>query len=143
MTTKAYVNKNIKAAAQEAIKGDAWLKDQTKRAQQGDTTANDWTNSVETMLARILAAMKDGRYYTRVESVSKSGMSRVISIGWIENNQMCHAPDYVYRLAGCDKNNRIGGCGMDMLFAAQYNLFTTLATKRTPYQKHMKSYRSY
>jgi hypothetical protein len=127
--------KRILKIAQQVVKDDDWLSKQEDRDQ--------WVNHVASILTRIKKSMFDGRYYSGVESVSKSGMSRIINIKWIENNSMSHAPDYVYRLAGCDKNRRISGCGMDMLFAAQYNLFQILCDqKRTPYQTHMKSYRS-
>lgn len=106
----------------------------------------DQYSSVEYIAQTLMdlrQAIIKGRYYTQVESVARSGMSRTISIGWIKNNKMCHATDIIYKLAGCDKNRRISGCGMDMLFAAQYNLFNHLCDpKRMPYQKHMKRYNS-
>ena len=89
----------------------------------------------------IKKALLTERYYTRVEAVSKSGMSRTIAIAFIENNRLRHAQDWVYKLAGCDSNRRISGCGMDMLFAAQYNLFAKLCRKM-PYQTKMKRYNS-
>jgi len=96
---------------------------------------------IEGELNDLKNALLKGNYYTNVESVSRSGMSRVIAIGWIKNNRFVSASDFVYKLAGCDVNGRIGGCGMDMLFAAQYNLFQYVCDqKRTPYQSHMKRY---
>lgn len=96
---------------------------------------------IERELTDLKNALLKGRYYTGVDSVARSGMSRVISIGWIKDNHFKRAPHFVYKLAGCDSNGRIGGCGMDMLFAAQYNLFTQLCdSKRLPYQKHMERY---
>ena len=96
---------------------------------------------IERELTDLKNALLKGRYYTGVDSVARSGMSRVISIGWIKDNHFKRAPHFVYKLAGCDVNRRISGCGMDMLFAAQYNLFTQLCdSKRLPYQKHMERY---
>jgi len=51
------------------------------------------------------------------------------------------APCFIYKLAGCDKNRRISGCGMDMLFAAQYNLFRALCPGKR-YQDSMARYNS-
>lgn len=93
------------------------------------------------VLLEVRKALLKGRYYTGVESVSKSGMSRVIAIRWIKDNELYYAPDFIYKLAGCDRNNRIGGCGMDMLFAAQYNLFQSLCPRHR-YQDSMQRYRS-
>lgn len=85
-------------------------------------------------LIEVKQALLDGRYYTFVESVTKSGMSRIIKIGYIANNKWQGVSDEIYKLAGCDKNRRISGCGMDMLFAAQYNLWNALC-KELPYQQ--------
>ena len=93
--------------------------------------------------ARNLTHLKDailnGNYYTRVDKVSPSGMSRTIEIGYIRKNKLFKVDDFVYKLAGCDKNQRISGCGMDMLFAAQYNLFQKLCPNMR-YQDKMKQY---
>lgn len=94
-------------------------------------------------LAGLKKAMLNGKYYTRVDSVSKSGASRIISIAYIEKDELHHIthPGILY-LAGCDSKGRIRGCGMDMLFAAQYNLFIQLhkSYKGAHYQKRMKEY---
>lgn len=90
-------------------------------------------------LNHLKTALLNGSYYTRVDRVSASGMSRVISIAFIRKNKLQKVDDFVMHLAGCDKNGRIGGCGMDMLFAAQYNLFLKLCPNHR-YQKSMASY---
>jgi hypothetical protein len=92
-------------------------------------------------LTNFAEALVKGRYYTAVESVSRSGMSRTIAIAIIKNNELHGAPGFIYKLAGCDKNRRISGCGMDMLFAAQYNLFRALCPGKR-YQDSMKRYNS-
>lgn len=92
-------------------------------------------------LTDILEAMKDGRFYCRIVCAAKSGMSRVISMAIVKDNEIIGLPDYVYKLAGCDKNRRIKGCGMDMLFAAQYDLWYTLTDE--PYQNKMARYKDY
>lgn len=96
-----------------------------------------YTNELENLRQALLK----GNYYTRVETVAKSGMSRTISIGYIKGGVLHHVfSEAILKLAGCDKNGRIHGCGMDMLFAAQYNLFRRLAPNRR-YQDDMKRYR--
>ena len=121
------ITKKIKAIAEKIAANDSYR------------TAD----CVAEQLTKVKKALLTGKYYTRVESVSKSGMSRIISIKIIDNGELVPVPDYVYKMAGCDCNDRICGCGMDMLFAAQYNIFVTLTDrKRTPYQTKMQRYRS-
>lgn len=94
----------------------------------------------EEMLLGWRWALLSGNYWTRVDSVSKSGMSRVIEIAYIRKNQLQKAyHPLLLELAGCDKNGRISGCGMDMLFAAQYDLFRSLCPGHR-YQTAMKQY---
>lgn len=96
-------------------------------------------------LTHIKNALTGRRYYTRVETVSKSGMSRTIAIAYAHRNRLIHICDkLILDLAGVDKNGRIGGGGMDMLFAAQYNLFHSLHGNgnRAHYQKRMARYNS-
>jgi len=91
-------------------------------------------------LQAIKTALLKGKYYTRVESVAPSGMSRIISIATISNNNLYHVTNNdILKLAGCDKNGRISGCGMDMLFAAQHNLFSELCPNHR-YQDSMTRY---
>jgi len=92
-------------------------------------------------LQNIKNALLAGRYYTCVERVSASGMSRVIKIAYIKNNKLHGVSSDIYKLAGCNKNGSISGCGMDMLFAAQYDLFRTLCPRHR-YQDKMPSYNS-
>ena len=94
-----------------------------------------------TQLLNLKNALLKGNYYTCVVKASASGMSRIIKIGYIKNNTFHEVRhNGILDLAGCDKNGRIGGCGMDMLFAAQYNLFTALCPKHR-YQDSMRSYK--
>ena len=68
-----------------------------------------------------------------------------LAIAYTHGNRLIHICDtLILDLAGVDKNGRIGGCGMDMLFAAQYNLFHSLhgSYKRAHYQKRMARYNS-
>ena len=109
-----------------------------------DFIANSPDRYLDIEIQELLAvrqALLNGRYYTFVESVAKSGMSRIIKIKYISNNKLHGVSDLVYTIAGCDKNRRISGCGMDMLFSAQYNLFVTLCPE-FKYQNDMPRYNS-
>lgn len=99
--------------------------------------------SFKRQLNNIKNAMLKGTFYAGVESVSASGMSRIIKLAYIKNNRLNHInQDFLLKLAACDKNGRISGCGMDMLFHAQYTLFHNLHSdyKKAHYQKRMKQY---
>ena len=94
-------------------------------------------------LTKIKKALIKGNYYTGVTSVSKSGMSRTIELAYIYKNKLCKITDkQILSLAGVSKNGRISGCGMDMLFHAQYTLFQNLhkSYKQAHYQKRMANY---
>ena len=69
--------------------------------------------------------------FTKIEHVSRSGMSRVISVFLIRENQRVYLDHRVG--AACDyKMHRrydgltVGGCGMDMGFALVYDLSRVL-----------------
>jgi len=94
-------------------------------------------------LTRIKNALINGRFYAGVESVSQSGMSRIIKLAYIYKNKLHKITDSeTLSLAGVSKNGRISGCGMDMLFQAQYTLFQNLhrTYKQAHYQKRMPNY---
>ena len=128
--------KNINKLAEQQFKDDLKKYDWMK---EGDS--EQWIKSNKNHLIDVRQALLKGRFYMGVESVSASGMSRVIKIAYIKNNELCGVSDDVYKLAGCDKNQRIRGCGMDMLFSAQYNLFQTLCADKR-YQSDMPQYKS-
>ena len=97
-------------------------------------------------LLRIKNALLKGNFYAGVKSVSRSGMSRIIKLGYTYKNKLISIRDpKILALACCDKNGRISGCGMDMLFHAQYTLFHNLHAnyKRARYQTRMKNYNDY
>lgn len=94
-------------------------------------------------LTRIKNALLKGRFYAGVKSVSSSGMSRIITLAYIYKNKLHTIRDKnILALAGVSANGRIGGCGMDMLFHAQYTLFNNLhrSYKEAKYQTRMKEY---
>lgn len=94
-------------------------------------------------LTRIKKALLNGRFYAGVKSVSKSGMSRTITLAYVYKNKLHTIRDKnILALAGVSENGRIGGCGMDMLFHAQYTLFNNLhrSYKEANYSKRLKQY---
>jgi len=117
--------------------------DKENTAEAKERYLNDSIKYYSKELTRIKNALIKGRYYSSVKSVSASGMSRIIIIGYIYKNKFRTIRDeQILSLAGVDKNGRIGGCGMDMLFHAQYTLFNNLhnSYKVAHYQKRMKEY---
>ncbi|QDP66352.1 MAG: hypothetical protein Unbinned6224contig1000_73 [Prokaryotic dsDNA virus sp.] len=101
------------------------------------------TNWKAEELQRIKNALLKGKFYAGVESVSKSGRSRTIKLAYIYKNKLHKIGDKeILSLAGVSENGRISGCGMDMLFHAQYTLFHNLhkSYKAAHYQKRMPQY---
>ena len=97
-------------------------------------------------LTRIKKALYKGNFYMRVDSVSKSGMSRKIQFAYTYKNKIVSVSNkHILKLAGCAKDGRISGCGMDMLFHAQYTLFINLHSsyKKANYSKNMNQYLRY
>jgi hypothetical protein len=126
--------KHLNALAEQMTNNDfkqySWMKEENRQAY--------FDNNLKELKA-VRKALLSGRYYTDVESVSSSGMSRIIKIAYIADNKLHGVGDDIYKLAGCDKNHRISGCGMDMLFHAQYNLFQALCPDKR-YQDAMRRY---
>jgi hypothetical protein len=97
-------------------------------------------------LTKIKNAMLSGKFYAGVISVSRSGMSRKIKLAYIYKNRLVNIGNpNILKLAGVSPNGSISGCGMDMLFKAQYNLFVTLCGgyKRARYSERMKQYNNF
>lgn len=97
-------------------------------------------------LTKIKNALLNGRFYAGVVSVSRSGMSRKIKLAYIYKNELITIRDpKLLKLAGVNPKGDIWGCGMDMLFQAQYTLFQNLHTnyKRANYQNRLKPYKNY
>ena len=97
-------------------------------------------------LTKIKNALLKGRFYAGVVSVSRSGMSRKIKLAYIYKNKLITVRDpKLLKLAGVSPKGSISGCGMDMLFHAQYTLFHNLHTnyKKANYQNRLKPYKNY
>lgn len=116
------------------------LENQDKRE-----TETEWYTSAETfeeVLMDLRTALLKDRYYTSVLKVSKSGMSRTIAIAYIKNNELYRLGNkHILALACVNKNGRIEGTGMDMLFHAQYTLFRYVCPNHD-HTKSMTRYRS-
>ena len=122
--------------AKETIKNSTYWKD------EDINKLVEWT---ATDLTQIKNALLNGRFYCGVDSVSKSGMSRKIKLAYIFKNKLRRITNpFILNLAGCTKDGRITGCGMDMLFHAQYTLFQNLhrTYKEAHYQKRMAQYKN-
>tara|TARA_R100000005_G_scaffold92836_3_gene66987 strand:- start:728 stop:1141 length:414 start_codon:yes stop_codon:yes gene_type:complete len=134
MRTTKHIKKLAFAMAKEDIKNsNFWT----------DKDINKLTEWNAKTLTKIKNALLNGRFYAGVKSVSKSGMSRKITLAYIHKNKLYKITDEkILSLAGCDKNGTISGCGMDMLFHAQYTLYHNLhkSYKQAHYQKRMKQY---
>lgn len=67
-----------------------------------------------------------------VKSISSSGMSRNIAFAMITNNRLFNFTYHLSILRECKLNNdnsiRVGGCGMDMIFATLYGLNGSIAS---------------
>lgn len=88
---------------------------------------NDKRESLETLKKQL----RDGdTVYTILRSVSRSGMSRIIDLVIIKNNEPLWITWHVskvleYSLAK-DTGLKVRGCGMDMGFHVVYSLANTL-----------------
>ena len=140
------ITKHIQQLAEQVNK--ARTKDFKKQGIYSDTDEQykeDNINYYANELTRIKNALIKGNYYTGVSSVSRSGMSRKIKLAYTYKNKLRVIRDkYILSLAGVSENGNISGCGMDMLFHAQYLLFNRLhkTYKQANYSKRMARYNS-
>jgi len=130
------ITKHIEKLAKEQFKFESkkyhWMQ-----------TEDDYVPDNAKRLNEVKEALIKGRFYIRVDKVSSSGMSRTVSMAYIKDNKLHHITDeFTLKLAGCDKNGRVSGCGMDMMFHCQYTLFQNLHSsyKQAHYQKRMARY---
>lgn len=91
---------------------------------------------------------KNGKIYAQVLTVSRSGMSRTISLHIVHKGEIIDLNSTLYaRVYGDQIRSNgavsISGCGMDMLFEATYRLYHfVFDQKKRPYQQHLNQYRS-
>ena len=117
--------------------------DQENTPESKERVYKDYFKHYCAELTRIKKALLNGRFYAGVKNVSKSGMSRTITLAYIYKNKLHTIRDEnILALAGVSESGRIGGCGMDMLFHAQYTLFNNLhrSYKEANYSKRLKQY---
>ena len=85
---------------------------------------------------RFIKALKEGRIVCGVKHVSKSGMSRIISVCEVAKPKGCKR-FYMYQFNWFIKQMgwtyaddwsaiRVGGCGMDMIFHLLYSVCSSL-----------------
>tara|TARA_Y100000114_G_scaffold139733_1_gene144015 strand:- start:611 stop:1024 length:414 start_codon:yes stop_codon:yes gene_type:complete len=135
-TTKRIKDLSL-AMAKEDIENSTFWTDKDK---------DQLTNWNAETLTKIKNALLNGRFYASVQSVSRSGMSRKIKLGYIYKNRLHIIRDkFILSLAGCNAKGSISGCGMDMLFHAQYTLFQNLHNnyEEANYSKRMKQYNNF
>lgn len=105
---------------------------------------------------RKAVSEKNGNILCRVDHVSRSGMSRHISVAINSRNNGLESLNYTpFRKVFADRNKieksggcYISGCGMDMLFEATYRLYCFFypygkGGQTRPYQKHLNRYQSF
>jgi hypothetical protein len=108
-------------------------------------SAHELSNFDKNLLYVLYKAVsKDykNKLFLRVESVSKSGMSRTIACSVIVGDNIINATYLLEKLGILGKNGRINGCGMDMLFETSYRLFCKLHPNKK-YQDKLSSYAGY
>ena len=133
------LNKTQKQAVRELFKNSYYDEEQAfKLAEQ----------------VRKAVSEKNGRIYCNVDHVSKSGMSRHISVCIGIKNDIINLNYTPFAKVFGDRSRveksggvYISGCGMDMLFEATYRLYCFFYPYKKngqsrPYQKHLNRYRS-
>lgn len=79
----------------------------------------------------LLKKIKGKRIVCKIESVSRSGMTRKMAFYAVINNELVHITHIISGVAGykLDKNHNIvvGGCGMDMVFSVLSNFNYAMA----------------
>ena len=152
MRTTMHINKIAQGIANTKLKEHLkfyanWIPtsfDQQNTTEAKDQYFKDYFKHYQTELTQIKNALLNGRFYAGVVSVSRSGMSRKIKLAYLYKNKLIKITDpEILKLAGANSKGSISGCGMDMLFNAQYTLFHNLHTsyKKAHYQKRMKRYK--
>ena len=93
------------------------------------------------LLPAVKRALKANRIWATVHTVSKSGMSRTISLYIVDKGNIVCLDWAFGKIYGDsitkDREVRINGCGMDMLFEANYRLFEACCP-RTKYQSYCR-----
>jgi len=114
----------------------------------GGSKLYDWElELIRKLWPSVKKQLREG-VYAQVNTVSRSGMSRTISLFIKHKGEIINLNSTPFwKLYGDSRNDdhqvRISGCGMDMLFAASYNLFQYCFNQsRTPYQIYLGRYKA-
>ena len=103
--------------------------------------SNSQAEEVLRVLPSVKRALKHNDVWASVDHVARNGMSREISLYIIRKNKI-YCLNYAFGKIFGDRmreGNRvfISGCGMDMLFEANYRLFMALFPQ-TAYQPYCR-----
>lgn len=94
------------------------------------------------LLSAVKRALKNNAIYIKLDSVAISGMSRNISMYIVYKNEI-YCLNWAFGLIFGDRLNERNhevvmlGCGMDMLFEANYRLFRALCPQMS-YQSYCR-----
>ncbi len=100
-----------------------------------DNKLSEWEKeTIEKVYKNILK----GKIWAKVESVSKSGMTRQIAFYMVEKGEIMNVSDFInwlteYKKPGEYSKNRTvkaSGCGMDMIFHTLYNALDLKDTRK-------------
>lgn len=94
------------------------------------------------VLSKAVHTSYKDQLFLRVDTVSKSGMSRTVECAVIVGHDIVDATYLLKQLKILDKRGSISGCGMDMLFEVSYSLFCILHPNKK-YQSKLSRYRAY
>jgi hypothetical protein len=90
-------------------------------------------------LLRKVGVRPGAKVYTGVDHVSRSGMSRHISVYVVHKGEICDVTGWVGLVLGYRRSRDgglvVGGCGMDMGFHVVYSLGRTMFPKGGPIGK--------
>lgn len=99
------------------------------KKQQREQDINETKNMLVRLLEKTKGTSSEMTAYTKVNHVSKSGMSRDIQIFLIVNNEPWNITPATALILGWplnDRGVRVSGAGMDMGFHLVYNLSASL-----------------
>jgi hypothetical protein len=117
----------------------------TNKTIENIASAHELSNFDKNLLYVLYKAVSQdykNKLFLRVESVSKSGMSRMISCSVIVGDDIINATYLLEKLGIVSSRGRVSGCGMDMLFEVSYRLFCTLHPAKK-YQDKLSRYAGY
>lgn len=108
-------------------------------------------NEIDKKMESTLQTIKQGKVYAKVDSVSRSGMSRKISFYRVKYNEIENITPNIAWLCGAvtpgkieqgnkfivDEGLKVSGCGMDMIFHTLYSCMPYSQSKK--WNQHYKT----